>query len=43
MSRNATVFPTLRYHDARAVIEFVYKAFGFEKHAVDEGEGVDPS
>lgn len=39
MSQNATIFPTLRYHDAAAAIEFLCKAFGFERHAVYEGEG----
>ncbi len=38
MSQNATIFPTLRYHDARAAIEFLCKAFGFEQYALYEGE-----
>lgn len=33
----ATVIPCLRYHDAKAAIEFLCTAFGFEKHAVYEG------
>ena len=39
MRQNATIFPTLRYQDARAAIEFLCKAFGFERHAIYEGEG----
>jgi uncharacterized glyoxalase superfamily protein PhnB len=31
-----TVFPTLRYDDAHAAIEFLTSALGFEKHAVFE-------
>ena len=30
----ATVIPSLRYRDAPAMIEWLCKAFGFEKHAV---------
>ena len=37
--QNATIIPTLRYHDATAAIEWLCRAFGFEKHAVDPGEG----
>lgn len=33
----ATIVPCLRYRDAKAAIEFLCKAFGFEKHAVYEG------
>ena len=37
----ATVIPTLRYRDALAAIEWLCRAFGFEKHAVyAEGETV---
>ncbi len=35
----ATIIPTLRYHDAAAAIEFLCKAFGFEKLLVVPGEG----
>lgn len=35
----ATVIPTLRYRDAAAVIEWLCRAFGFEKHLVVPGEG----
>jgi uncharacterized glyoxalase superfamily protein PhnB len=35
---DATVFPTLKYDDAQAAIEFLTKAFGAERHAVYTGE-----
>ena len=35
----ATVIPALQYQDAPAAIDFLSKAFGFEKKAVYEGEG----
>jgi uncharacterized glyoxalase superfamily protein PhnB len=36
----ATVFPTLKYDDAHAAIEFLTSALGFEAHAVHEtGDG----
>jgi uncharacterized glyoxalase superfamily protein PhnB len=34
----ANVIPTMRYHDAPAAIEWLCKAFGFEKHLVVPGE-----
>jgi uncharacterized glyoxalase superfamily protein PhnB len=34
----ATVIPALQYQDAPAAIDFLCKAFGFEKKAVYEGE-----
>jgi uncharacterized glyoxalase superfamily protein PhnB len=34
-----TVIPALQYQDARAAIDFLCTAFGFEKKAVYEGEG----
>ena len=34
----ATVIPTLRYRDAAAAIEWLCRAFGFEKHLVVPGE-----
>lgn len=34
----AKIIPTLRYHDAAAAIEWLGKAFGFEKHLVVPGE-----
>ena len=34
----ATVIPTMRYHDAAAAIEWLCKAFGFDKHLVVPGE-----
>ena len=30
----ATIIPSLRYRDAPAAIEWLCRAFGFEKHAV---------
>ncbi len=43
MSDNAkktrvNVIPAMRYHDAPAAIEWLCKAFGFEKHLVVPGE-----
>ena len=35
----ATVVPALHYVDAPAAIEFLCRAFGFERKAVYEGEG----
>jgi uncharacterized glyoxalase superfamily protein PhnB len=35
----ATIIPTLRYRDAGAAIEWLCRAFGFEKHLVVSGEG----
>ena len=35
----ATVIPALQYQDAPAAIDFLCKAFGFEKKAVYQGEG----
>jgi uncharacterized glyoxalase superfamily protein PhnB len=32
-------FPTLKYDDADAAIDFLERAFGFERHAVHETEG----
>jgi uncharacterized glyoxalase superfamily protein PhnB len=34
----ANVIPAMRYHDAPAAIEWLCKAFGFEKHLVVPGE-----
>ncbi|MBI1777901.1 MAG: VOC family protein [Proteobacteria bacterium] len=34
----ATVIPAMRYRDAPAAIEFLCRAFGFEKHLVVPGE-----
>src|SRR5258707_14483394 len=35
----ATVIPCLRYRDAQSEIEWLCRAFGFEKHLVVPGEG----
>jgi uncharacterized glyoxalase superfamily protein PhnB len=34
-----SVFPIIRYQDARAGIAFLVDAFGFEEHAVHEEDG----
>jgi uncharacterized glyoxalase superfamily protein PhnB len=34
------IFPVIRYRDAHAGIDFLVNAFGFEKHAVYEDDGV---
>jgi uncharacterized glyoxalase superfamily protein PhnB len=34
------IIPTLRYKDAKAAIEFLERAFGFERHSVMENDGV---
>ena len=34
-----TMFPALRYKDAHAAIDWLCKAFGFERHAVYESDG----
>ena len=34
----ANVIPCMRYHDAPAAIEWLCRAFGFEKHLVVPGE-----
>ena len=33
-----SIFPVLKYADARAAIDFLERAFGFERHAVHERE-----
>jgi uncharacterized glyoxalase superfamily protein PhnB len=38
MSEHPTVFPTLRYADANAAIDFLADAFGAERHAVYTGD-----
>lgn len=38
MNQNGIIIPGLRYKDAPAMIEWLEKAFGFEKHLVVEGE-----
>jgi len=35
----AKIMPTMRYHDAPAAIDFLVRAFGFEKRLVVPGEG----
>ena len=38
-ARKCTTIPTLRYRDARAAIQYLCDVFGFQRHAVYEGEG----
>ena len=33
-----TIFPVLKYKDAQAAMDFLERAFGFERHAAYEGE-----
>jgi uncharacterized glyoxalase superfamily protein PhnB len=33
-----TIFPVLKYYDAHAAIDFLERAFGFERHAVHDGD-----
>jgi uncharacterized glyoxalase superfamily protein PhnB len=33
-----SIFPVLKYDDARAAIDFLERAFGFQRHAVHDGE-----
>jgi uncharacterized glyoxalase superfamily protein PhnB len=35
----ASIYPVLKYDDARAAIDFLERAFGFERLQVHEGEG----
>ena len=39
MIAKISIIPALQYDDAKAAIEFLCKAFGFEKNAVYEGDG----
>ena len=39
MNTTSTVIPTLRYDDAPAAIDWLCRAFGFERHLVVPGEG----
>ena len=38
-SAHGNIIPTMRYRDAAAAIEWLCKAFGFEKHLVVPGDG----
>jgi uncharacterized glyoxalase superfamily protein PhnB len=42
MRQHPTLIPTLRYKDAPAAIDFLCRAFGFERHAV-YADDTDPS
>jgi uncharacterized glyoxalase superfamily protein PhnB len=35
----ASIIPALRYRNDRAAIDFLCRAFGFERHAVYDGPG----
>ena len=35
---SSTIFPTMRYQEPKKSVEFLCKAFGFEKHQVYEDE-----
>lgn len=35
----STVIPTLRYHDARAAVDWLCEAFGFSRHLIVDGDG----
>lgn len=35
----AKIIPAMRYRDARAAIDWLCRAFGFERHMVVDGEG----
>jgi uncharacterized glyoxalase superfamily protein PhnB len=39
MSETPSIYPTLRYRDARAAMDFLERAFGFEQVFVAAGEG----
>jgi uncharacterized glyoxalase superfamily protein PhnB len=36
-----SIYPVLKYDDARAAIDFLERAFGFETHGVHDGENGD--
>jgi uncharacterized glyoxalase superfamily protein PhnB len=36
-----SIYPVLKYEDARAAIDFLERAFGFESHAMYDGESGD--
>lgn len=38
-NRNASMIPILRYHDAPGAVDWLCRAFGFERHLVVPGEG----
>jgi uncharacterized glyoxalase superfamily protein PhnB len=33
-----SIYPVLKYSDAHAAVDFLERAFGFQRHAVHEGE-----
>jgi uncharacterized glyoxalase superfamily protein PhnB len=34
-----SIYPVLKYRDAQAAIDFLERAFGFQRHAIHEGDG----
>lgn len=38
LGRMQSIYPVLKYDDAHAAIDFLERAFGFERHAVYDGE-----
>jgi uncharacterized glyoxalase superfamily protein PhnB len=38
--QGSTIIPSLRYRDARGMIDWLCKAFGFEKNAIHEENGI---
>ena len=38
-----SIYPVLKYSDAHAAIDFLERAFGFQRHAVHEGEAARSS
>ena len=39
MAEHPSIIPTMRYRDAKAAIDWLCRAFGFEQHLVIPGEG----
>ena len=36
-----SIYPVLKYSNAHAAVEFLERAFGFQRHAIHEGESGD--
>jgi uncharacterized glyoxalase superfamily protein PhnB len=40
VARSSSIVPSLRYRDAQAMIDWICRVLGFERHAVyEDGEG----
>jgi len=39
MAEHPSIIPSMRYRDAKAAIDWLCRAFGFEQHLVVPGEG----